>query len=189
MFGLKSNLRSMLKSMFSSTLSPVFKGLKGVFKMATKKMRDEAKLQLLRETIKRFKILREEKLLKKARSFKEFLQYVAMIKAREILGNFGYAGSEKLNYYPFIRACIRDYVRYVLTWERYTSLKEVQKAIDTIFDYYEFWWVERLHLDKKVVAELERMMVELFLDVRKYMHDWEYIIEQREKEEAISQHK
>jgi len=159
----------------------------GVFEMSTKEQRDEVKLKIFHETVKRFKMLKEEKTLKKARSFKEFLQFIAVMKAKDILGTFGYAGSGNLPYYNFIRACIRDFVKYVLAWGHYTSMKEIQKAIDTIFDYYEFWFLDRWDLDKRVVAELERMLIELFLEIRKYMHDWEYILEKKEKEKAISQ--
>lgn len=179
MFGLVLGIRFKL----------VFVCVESGMKMVTKKQRDEVKLKIFHETVKRFKMLQEEKLFKKAKSFKEFLQFVTVMKAKEILGDFGYAGSDTLKYYAFIRACVRDFVKYVLTWGRYTSMKQIQKAIDMIFDYYEFWWLERWNMDKKVTAEIERMMVEVFLDVRKYMHDWEYILEQKEKEEAVNRYK
>jgi len=176
------------KLMFKLVLVITFKAMLGWFEMKakgmTKKQRDEVKLKIFHETVKRFKMLLDEKLLRKARSFKEFLQFIAVLKAKDILGNFGYAGADNIKYYAFIRACVRDFVKYVLSWGKYSSLKEMQKAIDTIFDYYEFWWVEKWNMDKNVVAEIERMLIELFLESDKYLHDWEFILEQKEKEKT-----
>jgi hypothetical protein len=116
--------------------------------------------------------LREKRMreaLKRARSFREYLQYRVNYLAWDVCLKLGVVGSRILDYQAFAKKVVYDwYNAYV----EYTVNPELV-SIDDIFDYYEKYWAAPRGLDPNVVRELELAILDFIQNIDKLKEEFE----------------
>jgi len=142
----------------------------------------QSKLRMFRLAKERFRQLRKENLLKKARSLKQFIMYIAHIKCGDILEEFEIWGTKGIEYYAFVRSCVKDFFRWIFESTYGFTDEEIMAGIDKIFEYYAFWYLMKWQLNKDILAQLEVMLVDLFLNMDKHLTDYKWLELLREEE-------
>jgi hypothetical protein len=120
-----------------------------------------SKSEKIRELVHRYREKRDRELRAKARSFREFLRFEALIRARSILNSNGVHGTQEGDYYTFLGKVLRDAWLYVFK----DGCENPKEVIDRILDYYEFLLIKRRGLEPKVVERLEAMIVDMLANI------------------------
>lgn len=123
----------------------------------------------VRKIVEEFREKRMRESLKKARSFREYLQYKVNYLAWDVCSRFGVAGSRILDYQAFAKKVVYDwynaYVEYAVNPELVN--------IDDIFDYYEKYWALPRGLDPNVVRGLELAILDFIQNIDKLKEEFE----------------
>jgi hypothetical protein len=125
--------------------------------------------------------LREKRMreaLKRARSFREYLQYRVNYLVWDVCSKFGIVGSRMLDYLGFAKKVVYDWYNAHV---EYTVNPELVN-IDDIFDYYEKYWAIPRGLDPNVVKELELAILDFIQNIDKMREDFEKLRRELAKE-------
>jgi len=122
-----------------------------------------------RKVIEDLRIKRMNESLKKARSFKEFIQYKLNFLALNVCSKFGVTGTNVTDYVAFCKKVIADWYRAYL---EYTINPEMVN-IDDIFDYYEKYWAIPRNLNPDIIKTLEIELINFTQNIDKIKEEYE----------------
>jgi hypothetical protein len=109
--------------------------------------------------------------LKKARSFKEFLQYKVNYLTIDVCGKYAITGSHILDYQAFAKMVISDY--YQDFFERKVNPQNI--SVDDYFEFYEKTWVFPRRLDPEIIKALEIAIVNMIENIDKLHEEYEQL--------------
>jgi hypothetical protein len=122
-----------------------------------------------RKVIEGFREKRVKEALKKARSFKEFLQYKVNYLAIDVCSKYAVTGSHLLDYQAFAKMIIADWYRAYVEY----SINPELVNIDDILEYYEKTWAIPRRLDPEIIKQLEIELINLMQNIDKIKEEYE----------------
>jgi hypothetical protein len=121
--------------------------------------------------IEEFREKRRKESLKKARSFKEFLQYKVNYLTIDVCSKYAITGSHILDYQAFAKMVVSDY--YQDFFER--KVNPTNLSIDDYFEFYEKTWVFPRRLDPEIIKALEIAIVNIIENIDKLHEEYEQL--------------
>jgi len=119
--------------------------------------------------ITNYRAMRRRWTLRKARSFREYLQWKVNFLTIDVCGRFGIAGCLMVDYQAFAKKCARDVFNMVVE----STVDPSKVSIDDIFEYYERTWAKPRGLDLEVVKALEEELLNLFNSIDRVRAEYE----------------
>jgi hypothetical protein len=127
--------------------------------------------QNFRKKIEEFREKRRKESLKKARSFKEFLQYKVNYLTIDVCGKYAITGSHIMDYQAFAKMVVSDYYQDFFG----RSVNPTNISIDDYFDFYEKTWVIPRRLDPEIIKALEIAIVNMIENLDKLHEEYEQL--------------